>query len=96
MADKNTLDKISKNFRKKLYEEIEIINETDEYYRLSKKVIGNEFWSVQKNLSNLYSHVSNGNDLDIDILDSIIKKLVKIKKSAKKFSKGERPTGEYT
>jgi len=78
----------------KLFEEFngeESIQES--FYRLPSDVIGNDLYLVSKNLMNFYDSAKAGNDVDPGVLDSIIKKLNEIKKSAKKFNKAEEVTG---
>lgn len=78
----------------KLFEEFnnpEIIQES--FYRLPSDVIGNDLYMVSKNLMNFYDSAKTGNDVDPGVLDSIIKKLNNIKKSAKKFNNAEEVTG---
>ena len=78
----------------KLFEEFngeESIQES--FYRLPSDVIGNDLYLVSKNLMNFYDSAKAGNDVDPGVLDSIIKKLNEIKKSAKKFNKAEEVQG---
>jgi hypothetical protein len=78
----------------KLFEEFngeESIRES--FYRLPSDVIGSDLYLVSKNLMNFYDSAKAGNDVDPGVLDSIIKKLNEIKKSAKKFNKAEEVTG---
>lgn len=78
----------------KLFEEFnskESIQES--FYRLPSDVIGNDLYLVSKNLMNFYDSAKAGNDVDPGVLDSIIKKLNEIKKSAKKFNKAEEIAG---
>ena len=78
----------------KLFEEFngeESIQES--FYRLPSDVIGSDLYLVSKNLMNFYDSAKAGNDVDPGVLDSIIKKLNEIKKSAKKFNKAEEVTG---
>lgn len=66
---------------------------SEAFYRLPKDVIGNDLYFVSQNLTNLYNRVASGNDLDPAIIDGMIKKLEKIKKSVKKFNDKEEVTG---
>jgi len=78
----------------KLFEEFngeESIQES--FYRLPSDVIGSDLYLVSKNLMNFYDSAKAGNDVDPGVLDSIIKKLNEIKKSAKKFNKAEEVQG---
>ena len=78
----------------KLFEEFNSVEPIQEaFYRLPKDVIGNDLYFVSQNLTNLYNRVASGNDLDPAIIDGMIKKLEKIKKSAKKFNKAEEIEG---
>lgn len=66
---------------------------SEAFYRLPKDVIGNDLYFVSQNLTNLYNRVASGNDLDPAIIDGMIKKLEKIKKSVKKFNDKEEVLG---
>ena len=66
---------------------------SEAFYRLPKDVIGNELYLASQNLTNLYSSSSAGNDIDTGVIDSIIKQLNTVKKSAKKFNKPEEVVG---
>ena len=57
--------------------------------RLPGNVIGNELFTVQKELVAFYSSQTAGNDVDIKKLNTIIKKLNTIKKAVKTFNKPE-------
>lgn len=63
------------------------------FYRLPKDIIGNELYLASQNLTNLYNSLIAGNDIDTGVVDSIIKKLNTVKKSAKKFDKAEEIAG---
>lgn len=69
--------------------------EKNYYWRLPKKVIGNELYPVQRNLKSLYDTVSNDNDLNMEQLEGIIRRLNKIKDAAKRFEAGEKPTRDF-
>lgn len=78
----------------KLFEEFNSVEPIQEsFYRLPSDVIGNDLYLVSKNLMNFYDSAKAGNDVDPGVLDSIIKKLNEIKKSAKKFNKTEEVQG---
>jgi hypothetical protein len=78
----------------KLFEEFNSVEPIQEsFYRLPSDVIGNDLYLVSKNLMNFYDSAKAGNDVDPGVLDSIIKKLNEIKKSAKKFNKAEEVQG---
>lgn len=78
----------------KLFEEFNSEESIQEaFYRLPSDVIGNDLYLVSKNLMNFYDSAKAGNDVDPGVLDSIIKKLNEIKKSAKKFNKAEEVIG---
>jgi hypothetical protein len=63
------------------------------FYRLPRKTIENELWSVAKNVQNFFNRASAGVDCKPEELDSIIKNLEKIKKQAKRFSSREEVSG---
>jgi len=63
------------------------------FYRLPRKTIENELWSVAKNVQNFFNRASAGVDCKPEDLDSIIKNLDKIKKQLKKFSSREEVSG---
>lgn len=78
----------------KLFEEFNSVEPIQEaFYRLPKDVIENDLYFVSKNLTNLYDYTAAGNDIDPNIIEGMIKKLEKIKKSAKKFNSGEEVAG---
>ena len=64
----------------------------EEYWRLPKKVIGNDLYAVSKQLNTIYQWLSYNNDYKEGSLDNIIKKLIEIKKTAKKFNGEEEPS----
>ena len=64
----------------------ELIKETTEYYRLPKDVIGNQLYSLSKELPGFYQTLSKGNDFDMKQFDAMLSKMQKIKKAAKKFT----------
>ena len=59
------------------------------FMRLPGNVIGNELFVAQKELASFYSSQTSGNDVDIKVLNKIIKDLNTIKKAVKKFNKPE-------
>lgn len=62
------------------------INEASvSFNRMSKKVIGNELYTVAKDMQSLYDSVSKGNDVNMNLVNSIDKKWQIIKKSIKEF-----------
>jgi hypothetical protein len=65
----------------------------ESFFRLPSNIVGNELYTASKNLNNFYDSANSGNDIDTDVLDSIIKKLNVIKKSAKKFNSAEEIKG---
>ena len=65
------------------------VNIEEAFMRLPGNVIGNELFTVQKELAAFYSSQTAGNDVDIKKLNTIIKDLNTIKKAAKKFNKPE-------
>lgn len=66
---------------------------SEAFYRLPKDVIGNELYLASKNLTNLYNSSATGNDIDTGVVDSIVKQLNTVKKSAKKFNSAEEVAG---
>jgi hypothetical protein len=74
-------------------EEWEMSSLDEAFFRLPSNIIGNELYTVAKNLNSFYDRANSGNDIDIEVLDSIIKKLNMIKKSAKKFNDAEEIKG---
>jgi hypothetical protein len=64
------------------------INE-NEFWRLPKNAIGNDFYIAQKNLQLIYDAVQNGQDFDIAFFDKTLQILEKIKKQAKKFKNAD-------
>lgn len=67
------------NGRSRAEQEIGHKIENADYYRLPKNVVGNELYSVTKELQSLYQSLSNGNDLKPEQLDSIIRTLQSIR-----------------
>lgn len=69
----------------------EIVNEgISSYQRLPTSVIGNELYSVQKNLSSFYENLKAGNDYEPSRMAAIIATLKKIDDSARAFYKGSK------
>ena len=66
---------------------------SEAFYRLPKDVIGNELYLASQNLTNLYNSSATGNDIDTGVVDSIVKQLNTVKKSAKKFNSAEEVVG---
>ena len=66
---------------------------SEAFYRLPKDVIGNELYLASQNLTNLYNSSATGNDIDTGVVDSIVKQLNTVKKSAKKFNSAEEVAG---
>jgi hypothetical protein len=84
--------------RKLIKEEIGNQNFVDNekaFYRLPKKIIGNDLYVDVTALKSLYDYVSHGNDFKPEHLQSIIDSLNKVMKSAKKFKAGEEMPEEY-
>jgi hypothetical protein len=75
------------DFEGKTFKVEESIKES--FYRLPKKVIGNDLYVLDNRMQQLTSAVNNGSDLDIKALDNIISMLQDVRKSAKKFDKKE-------
>jgi uncharacterized protein with PIN domain len=66
---------------------------SEAFNRLPKDVIGNELYLASKNLTNLFNSANAGNDIDPGVIDSIIKQLNTVKKSAKKFNNYDEVAG---
>jgi hypothetical protein len=65
-----------------------------EFYRIPRKMIDNDLFSIQKGLSALYKDLDNGNDLrTISSLENLIDGLNKVLASAKKFKSAEEIKG---
>ena len=64
------------------------INEAT-FWRINKKDIDKLYISLTS-FKSMYENVKNGNDLQIDSLNRIIKNLQDIKKNAKQFNTGTR------
>jgi len=64
------------------------INEAT-FWRINKKDIDKLYISLTS-FKSMYENVKNGNDLQIDSLNRIIKNLQDIKKNAKQFNVGTR------
>lgn len=77
----------------KLFEQFNKESVNESFYRLPSDIIDNELYLASKNLNNLYNNIKAGNDLDTGVIDSIIKKLNTIKKSAKKFNNTDEIKG---
>lgn len=60
--------------------------ESKEFMRLSKKIIGNEFFTAEREMRALYSLAKNGTDYNRERMQALIKKLQKIDKSAALYS----------
>lgn len=53
-------------FREWLREkEVKDLDESKKYYTIPEKIIGNEFFVLQRDLSKLFNSVKSGNDLNI-------------------------------
>jgi hypothetical protein len=63
------------------------------FYRLPRKTIENDLWQVAKDVQNFFSRASAGVDCKPEELDSIIKRLEKMKRELKKFSGREEVSG---
>lgn len=77
---------------------IQVIKESEEvnegvFNRLPKDIIKNELYLTSKNLTNFYDKAAAGNDVDPDVITSIIRNLEKVKKSVKKFNSKEEVVG---
>lgn len=57
------------------------------YYRLPTTIIKNDLFATQKELAKFYESQLNGNDVDINLFDSIIKSLQDIRKSVETYDK---------
>ena len=55
------------------------------FLRLSKQIIGDEFFTAERQMRSLYSLAKNGTDYDRERMQALIKKLQKIDKSAKLY-----------
>ena len=63
------------------------------FYRLPRKTIENDLWQVAKDVQNFFSRASASVDCKPEELDSIIKRLEKMKRELKKFSSREEVSG---
>lgn len=70
-------------------------NKVEPFYKLPKKVIGDQLFSVQKELNTIYATVNKGDDFDLDKFKALISKLEKIAKSAKKFKSSRDLTKDF-
>lgn len=61
------------------------------YWRLPKKIIGNELYIIKTLFDSIYSSLEHGNDFKPEQFDELIKELGHIKTKAKSFEKGEKP-----
>lgn len=69
-----------------------IVNEA-KFYRIDPKVRDNELWRSYLNIKSFYESLTNGNDVDLKVLNSIIKNLQKVKKSIKGFNSSDEVMG---
>lgn len=95
--DENKMKKLTeaeklkvKNFAKRLVGK-KVLKE-GKYYRLPKKVIGNDLYIFQKSITSQCESVMHGNDFDIDQWKSMLKDMQEIIKSAKEFDSEKDPT----
>lgn len=66
------------------------------FWRLPKKVIGNDLFRIQNALKSMYMNLDAGNDLDMGQLENIIDTLNSVKDQARHFKNGETIKGtEY-
>lgn len=59
----------------------EEIVEANEYWSIPEKIIGNEFYTFQKEIAQMYSSLKEGNDLNYNYFKDLKKKFEKIEKS---------------
>jgi len=85
--------KLTKIALRKIIRE-ELLKEAS-YYRLSKNVISNELYRLNKNFKSIYSTLVNGNDFNKKEFDTMINSLQKISKSARKFNVGDDIPNEF-
>ena len=71
------------------------ITEAKDYYRIPKKIIGNELYVAGKLIEDIAKTAENENDFNMVRFDQLLDVLNKVKKSAKKFKSGEEPSGDY-
>lgn len=80
---------------KEYIEESKDLTEARTYLLLPKKVIGNELFEAQRQLTEIYKSMKAGSDFKLQDMDDLIDQLIKVKNSSKEFKVGEKPTGEY-
>ena len=93
----NINDKLTQDLAKTVKEVIENKEENIEeaFMRLPSTVIGTDLYVLQRDLSNfMYSQMKN-RDFNPKQFDSMIKRMEKIKKSAKKFNKASDMGPEF-
>lgn len=76
-------------------EEPEELEESKGFWRLPKKVIGDDLFYAYRRLESLYSWMEHGNDFKPKDLDDIISRLQAVKKSAKQFNTGTTPPEKF-
>jgi hypothetical protein len=70
------------------------INE-DDYYRLPKKMIGNELHTFNRNVESFVGMLKHGDDFNMELADRLINSLNNFKSNAKKFKSGTKPPKAY-
>ena len=71
------------------------VDEGSGFYRLPKKVIGNDLYRAKQKFDALYSSLKHGNDFDEYEFKALISQLTNINKKAKKFQSADDVTSEY-
>jgi len=72
----------------------EHLTEAD-FYRLPGNVIGNELYSLNREMDTFYRRMADGNDFDMDVFNAFIREMQKIKKEAKRFKSAQEVPVKY-
>lgn len=64
------------------------------FFRVPEDVIGNDLYIASKDLTDFYDRTSAGNDINPEDIDTIIRKLIDVRKSIKKFDIDESSVKE--
>jgi hypothetical protein len=76
-------------------QEYSSLEEAASFYRIPSNVIGNELYTVTRDLKMFADSQMNGNDFDVKSFSAIIGKLNKIKSEAKSFKSEDEVPVSY-
>lgn len=65
------------------------------FYRLPREIIGNELFSLSREMNTFYRSQANGNDFDMGVFDAFIREMQKIKNAVKQFKPKDEVPPSY-